>query len=54
MLTITYKQSDSLEKECYKKTNREKSMQAKKGMFWCFCDMARIGKYGKCPMCEKR
>ena len=36
-------------------TNREKAMRAKLGKHWCMsCDMAMVGKVGKCPVCGKR
>jgi len=36
----------------YKPTNREKSMVAKKGKFWCSrCDAELVGQYGRCPRC---
>ena len=38
----------------YSKTNREKSLTAKKEYFWCRCDLAHIGQYGKCRVCGRR
>ena len=39
----------------HEKTNREKAMTAKRGKHWCMsCDMALVGKVGKCPVCGER
>jgi hypothetical protein len=37
----------------YSKTNREKSLTAKKEKFWCRCDSNHIGQYGKCAVCGR-
>jgi Zn finger protein HypA/HybF involved in hydrogenase expression len=39
----------------YKKTNREKRLEPKKGIFWCHnCDQQLTGEWSKCPFCGKR
>jgi len=38
----------------YTKNNREKKLTAKKEKFWCRCDLAHIGQYGKCPVCGRK
>lgn len=35
----------------YKHYNRVKKIQPTKAKFWCGCDMALIGQWGKCPKC---
>lgn len=37
----------------YKKTNREKSMEPKRGVFWCgACDAQLVANGRKCPNCH--
>lgn len=39
----------------YKKTNREKKREPKKGKFWCnYCDAQLVNEYAKCPICNSR
>lgn len=39
----------------FKRSNRDKRMEAKKDKFWCGkCDCQLIGEYGKCPNCGWR
>ena len=38
----------------YKESNREKSMRAKKELFWCVCDLNHIGQFGKCEVCGRK
>lgn len=39
----------------WKPTNRQSIRDVKsKGLFWCpCCDMAKVSRYGKCPVCRK-
>lgn len=35
-------------------TNRTRKRKARSGRFWCWCDMALVGYYERCPRCRKR
>lgn len=37
----------------YMPRNRETAQRAKRGLFWCGCDRARVGEFGKCPECGR-
>lgn len=37
-----------------KKQNRINSKIATKSKFWCCCDRALVGQFGKCPICGKK
>lgn len=39
----------------YKKSNREKKMTPKRGLFWCdYCDASIVGERQKCTWCGNR
>ena len=37
----------------YSPTNRQRSQQASKRLFWCDCDMALVGQHGRCGVCRR-
>ena len=34
--------------------NRVRASRAGKSLFWCTCDRARVGQYGRCRVCGRR
>lgn len=38
----------------YIPSNREKRRAPKMGKFWCYCDLAVVGEWQKCPNCGRR
>lgn len=41
--------------QVYVKTNREKRMTPKKGIFWCdHCDAQMVAEWERCPVCGLR
>jgi len=39
----------------YKLSNRDKTKEPKKGLFWCYgCDCELVAQWAKCPYCGVR
>ena len=44
-----------MHQEEFKRSNRDKRMEAKSSNFWCgYCDCKKVGEYSKCPNCGHR